>query len=115
MWPEIEAKRGLNVYETDENIVVEAQLPGVPADEVEVTTEGGMVRIKGEVEKEEEEEKEKKYYRKEAKRSFYYSTALPSRGDLSKVKAEVEDGIVKVTIPKAEEAKPKKIKVKTKK
>jgi len=113
-WPELEAERGLNVYETENNIVVEAQVPGIPEDKIEVTAEGGVVRIKGEVEEKEEDEKNKKYYCKKARRSFYYSTSIPSRGQWEKAEAEIEDGLVRVTIPKAEEEKPKKIKIRKK-
>jgi len=113
-WPELEVQRGLNVYETEDDIIVEAQVPGIPEDKIEVTAEGGVVRIKGEVEEKEEDEKGKKYYRKEARRSFYYSTAVPSRGQWDKAKAEVENGMVRVIIPKAEEEKPKKIEIRKK-
>ena len=113
-WPEVEFERGLDVYETEDEVVVEAHLPGIPKDKIEITAEGGIVRIKGEVEEKEEEEKKKKYYRKEAKRSFYYSTSVPSRGQWDKAEAEMENGIVRVRIPKAEEEKPKKIEIKTK-
>lgn len=113
-WLENPIERGLNIYETDEEIIVEAQVPGIPEKDIEITVEGGMVRIKGEVEEKEEDEKGKKYYRKEARRSFYYSTSIPSHGKWDKATAEMENGIVKIRIPKAEEEKPKKIEIKTK-
>ena len=111
---ESETGRGLNVYETDNEIVVEAPVPGIPKDKIEITAEGGIVRIKGEVEEKEEDEKGKKYYCKEGRRSFYYSTSVPSRGQWDKAEAEMEDGVIKVKIPKAEEEKPKRIEIKTK-
>jgi len=113
-WPEREAEGGLNVYETENEIVVEAQVPGIPKDKLDITVEGGVVRIKGEVEETEEEEKSKKYYCKQAKRSFYYSSSLPYRGQWDQAEAEMENGLVRITIPKAEEEKPKKIAIKTK-
>ena len=113
-WPETETGSGLNVYETDNEVVVEAPVPGIPKDKIEITAEGGIVRIKGEVEEKEENEKGKKYYRKEARRSFYYSTSVPSRGQWDKAEAEMEDGVIRVRVPKAEEEKPKRIEIKTK-
>ena len=104
----------MNVYETDDEIVVEAPVPGIPKDKIEITAEGGVVRIKGEVEEKEEDEKGKKYYCREARRSFYYSTSVPSRGQWDKAEAEIENGVIKVRIPKAEEEKPKKIEIKAK-
>ena len=113
-WPEPEVAQGLNIYETDDSIVVEAQVPGIPKDQLEITVEGGVVRIKGEVEEREEEEKKKKYYTKQVKRSFYYTSSLPYRGQWDKAEAEMEEGLVRITIPKAEEEKPKKIAIKAK-
>ena len=112
-WPE-EIGKGLNVYETKDNVVVEAAVPGVPADKVEVEIEGDLITIRAEAKEEEKEEKKKTYYRKMEKRSFHYVTTSPRPIKAEKAKAEVKDGMVTITIPKAEEAKPKKIKVEAK-
>jgi len=57
-WPE-EIGKGLNVYETKDSVVVEAAVPGVPTDKVEVEVEGDLITIRGRVEEEEKEEKKK--------------------------------------------------------
>jgi len=88
-------------------VVVEAAVPGVPADKVEVEVEGDLITIRGKVEEEEKEEKKKTYYRKMEKRSFNYVTTSPRPIKGDRAKAEVKDGMVTVTIPKAEEAKKK--------
>lgn len=103
----------LDVYETKDNVVVKAGIAGVKSDRVDITFEDGVLRIYGEEEKEDEDE-EKKYYRKSS-RSYSYKIAVPGNIDLSvDPEAKVEDGVVTVTFKKAEEAKPRKIKVKTK-
>lgn len=114
-WPEISTARDLSIYETDKDIVVEAPIPGVPAEKVEVTVEDGVLTIKGGHEETEEEKKKKKVvYRAARRASFNYATSLPRAAEEGKAKAEVEDGIVKVTIPKAKKEKPKTVKVKAK-
>ena len=107
-WDWSEPRRGLRIQETDDNIIAEAVIAGVPADDVEVTIENGVLRIKAETEK-----KEKKDQKYQAYKYFY--TAALSGGDWSKAKAEVKNGIITVTIPKVSVAKPKKIKVTAKK
>jgi len=110
-----EMGKNLNVYETDSDVVVEANVPGVPIERVEVSIDGDTITIRGEVEETEEDEKKKHYYKRMEKRAFYYSTTAPRAIQADKALAEIEDGVVKVTIPKTKEAKPKMIKVKEKK
>lgn len=113
-WPELAVTEGLDVYETENEVVVKAAVPGVPADKVEVTFEGGVLRIRAKVEEKEEDKKKRKVvYRREKMASFDYTTTLPREVDADKVKAEVEDGVV-VTAPIAAKAKPKKISVRAK-
>lgn len=113
--PELTMTEGLDVYEEDDNIVVKAAVPGVPADKVEVTFEDGVLRIKGKVEeKKEEKEKRRVVYRMDRVASFDYTTTLPRAVDEKTLEAKVENGVVVVTAKIAEAAKPKKIPVKTK-
>lgn len=114
-WPEVSGVQGLDMYETDDEIVVQAAVPGVPEDKVEVTIEGNILTIKAEHEEtKEEKDKKKVIYKSTRQSSFNYSTNLPRLVDGSKAVAEVENGVVKVVIPKTEEEKPKKIAVKKK-
>lgn len=102
------SRRGLKIREDDKNLVVEAVVAGVPAEEVEVNIEDGVLTIKA-------ESKDVNQTKNEVKTSsyqYYYSTAL-SGGEWQNTEAEVKHGIVTVTIPKAESAKPKKVVVKT--
>lgn len=106
---------GVDIYETDDAVVVEAQIPGVKEENVSVTVEGNILTISAE-EKETEEKKEKKktVYKSTRQSSFNYSTTLPRMVDASNADAEVENGVVTVTVPKTEDEKPRKIEVKKK-
>jgi len=105
----------VEVLDKDDKFVVRAEIPGVKQEDMSVSIEGDTLTIRGE-KKVEKETKEENYYRSErAYGSFYRPIALPSIVDASKITAECEDGVLEVTLPKASEAKPKKIEVKAKK
>ncbi len=107
---------GLNVYETDDDVVVEAQVPGVPADKVSVSIESGSLTIKAQSKEErKEEDKKRRYYMKGNFQSrFFYQVQLPAKVDGEKAEAEVKNGVLTVKLPKKQEAKAKEIKVKVK-
>jgi len=114
-WQDLTSTQGIDMYETNDELVVKAPVPGVPEDKVEVTVEGNILTIKAEFEEtKEEKDKKKVVYKSTRQSTFNYSTSLPRMVDGSKAVAEVENGVVKVIIPKAEEEKPKKIEVKKK-
>ena len=116
-WEEewFEEPEGLTVYETDNEVVVKANMAGVPAEDVDVSIEGGVVTIKGEHKETEEEKKKKKVVYRQARQARYlYTATVPCPVKTDKAEAEMSDGILTVTLPKKETAKPKKVKVKTK-
>lgn len=105
----------IDMYEDKDNVIVEAQLAGIDPEKVSVSIENDVLCIKGESEKKTEVD-EKNYYRKEIRRgSFYRSLPLPSHVAGADAKAEASDGVLKIMIPKAPEALPRKIKIETKK
>lgn len=105
----------IDMYEDEDNIVVETQLGGINPDDVDISIENNILCLKGESEKKSEID-DKNYYRKEIRRgSFYRSISLPTKVDGDKATAVNEDGVLKITIPKASELKPKTIKIETKK
>ena len=104
---DISFQKGLKIHETDKNIVAEAVVAGVPAEDVEVEIEDGVLIIRAETE--EEEKKKGEYHASSYK--YYYTCAL-SGGAWDKATADVKHGVVTVSIPKAKAAKPRKIKVK---
>jgi len=114
-WPELTVTEGLDVYETDNEVVVEAAVPGVPEDKIEVTFEDGVLRIRGKVEEEKEKKERKKVvYRSQRMTAFDYTTTLPRAIDAEKINASLSNGVLTVSAPIASSAKPKKIKVEAK-
>ncbi|MBN2101027.1 Hsp20/alpha crystallin family protein [Candidatus Dojkabacteria bacterium] len=103
----------MDVYEEGDQVVVKVKAPGFKKDEVDVSVESGKVTVVGNAQQEkEEEDKKRKYYRKEiSKSSFTRSCVLPVDVVPDKANANFEDGVLTITLPKSEEAKPKKIKV----
>ncbi len=107
------AELAIDVYETKDDVLVKAALPGVKPEQVHVTITGDTLSIRGET-SEENEVKEENYIRKERRLgSFYRSVVLPSGIKADKADATFENGVLTLKIPKAEETKPKTIKVKT--
>lgn len=102
----------LDVYETDNEFVVKASLPGMKPEDVEITMTGDLLTIKGET-KVEEEVKQDNYYLQERKYgSFVRSVTIPVPVKADKADARFENGILTLTLPKAEEVKPRTIRVK---
>ena len=105
----------IDMYEDKDNVIVETQLSGIDPEKVNISIENDVLCIKGESEKKSEVE-DKNYYRKEIRRGgFYRSVPLPAHVLGDKASAVAEDGVLKITIPKAQAVKPKTIKIKTKK
>jgi len=104
----------VDMYQTDNEVVVKAALPGIKADEVQINVTGEILTLKGET-KHEEERKEKAYHIREQRwGSFERSIALPTEVVADKAKADFENGMLTITLPKADEVKPKTISIKTK-
>lgn len=105
----------IDLYEDKDNVVVEATLAGIDPDNVDISIENDVLTIRGESEKKSEVD-DKNYYRKEIRRgSFYRSVPLPARVDGDKATAVAESGVLRISIPKASEIKPKTIKIEKKK
>jgi HSP20 family protein len=104
-------EQGLNVYEEKDNFIVEAAVPGLQNEEIDINIHKGVLWIKGE-KKETEEDKEKKYYRK-SYNSFSYSVALPEQiDDREEPEASYDNGVLKVVFKKAKNASARKIAIK---
>jgi HSP20 family protein len=101
----------VDIFETENDIVLKAELPGVDPKDVEVKVEDNTLYLKGE-RKFEKEVKDENYHRIERSYgSFARSFSLPNSINAEKVKAEYKDGLLTLTLPKREEAKPKTIKI----
>lgn len=104
----------VDIAEHDNEFVVKVELPGVSKDDVKVTLESNILTIRGE-KKQDRETKNENYHRLERTYgSFQRSFTLPSSVRSDKIEAVYKDGILTITLPKAEEAKPKLIDVKVK-
>lgn len=115
VWPSLTGTLAIDMYETDQAIVVKTSVPGMDPDDIDITIHGDTLTIAGESQVD-EEVKEENYIRRERRYgSFSRSVALPGGVLADKAEAEFENGMLTLTIPKAEEAKPKSIKVKTRK
>ena len=104
----------VDMYQTDDEIVVKAALPGIKADEVQINVTGEVLTLKGET-RQENETKEKSYHIREQRwGTFERSLVLPAEVVADKAKADFENGILTITLPKSEDVKPKSISIKTK-
>jgi len=116
-WPPLDFRTSgvtpsMDISETDKDIEITAELPGLEEKDVQVNVADGVLTIKGE-KKAEKEEKEKNYHRIERSYgSFYRSLQLPSGVNADAIKATLKNGVLKVTVSKPAAAQPKKIEVK---
>ena len=101
----------MDIYENGDNLVLKAELPGINPDDVEIRVEDNTLYLKGE-RKFEKEVKEQNYHRVERSYGTFTRTfSLPNSVDADKVAANYKDGVLTLTMPKKEEAKPKTIKI----
>lgn len=106
---EISLAPAIEVSETDNEIIVKAAVPGVDKKDLNISILDNNLIIKGEV-KREKEEKKKNYYKQEiAYGSFSRTIPLPAEVKVDEIKANMKNGVVTITVPKAEKAKAKEI------
>lgn len=102
----------IDVEETDEAICVHAEIPGVDPQEVDVSIRDNVLTLRGE-KHQDETSKTGNYHRVERRwGSFWRELALPADVDASRVEAKVHNGVLTITLPKAEAVKPKRIEIK---
>jgi HSP20 family protein len=101
----------VDIFENDDAVVVEVELPGMKIKDIEVKLENNVLMLKGE-RRFEKETKEENYHRVEREYgSFTRSFSLPMAVNADKVSAEYKDGLLRIVLPKKEETKPKPIKI----
>ena len=104
----------LEMYEKGDKFVVRAELPGMKKEEIDISVLGDTLIIKGE-RKAESEVKDEDYYRCEmCYGKFSRAVTLPSTVQAGKVEASYDNGVLEIALPKAAEARPKKVEVKVK-
>jgi HSP20 family protein len=105
------ASPSVDLAETESEVIVKAELPGLTDKDIDITLSDDTLTIQGE-KKQDSEEKGKHYHRVERRYgSFKRCVTLPSPVDAKGVAARFENGVLEITLPKAEEAKPKKIEI----
>jgi HSP20 family protein len=101
----------VDIYEHGTDVVLKAELPGVEPKDVDIRIENNVLTLRGE-RKVDTEVKKESYHRVERSYgTFSRAFTLPSTVDTANVKAEYKDGVLRITLPKREEAKPKQIQI----
>lgn len=104
----------VDMYQTENEIVVKASLPGLKGDDIQISVVSDVLTLRGETRKEEEINESSYHIRERRSGSFSRSLQLPAPVQADKAKAEFEDGVLTLILPKAEEVRPKTITVKAK-
>jgi HSP20 family protein len=100
-----------NISETNDNVVVTAEIPGLDPKEIDISVTGDLLTIKGE-KKQEKEDKGESYHRVERSYgAFSRSFRLPGPVVVDKVAADYKNGLLRITLPKSEEAKRREVKI----
>jgi HSP20 family protein len=99
----------VDIHEDAERIVLRAEVPGVNRDDIEVSVENGTLTLRGEKKHAKETESENAYRQERFYGFFTRSFVLPSAIDSEHINATYKDGVLEVVVPKAEEARPRKI------
>jgi len=115
LWPEVGVgELAVDMYQTANDVVVKAALPGLKPEEVDISITGDILTIKGEHKEEQEVKQEDYFYKEHRYGGISRSVAIPVQVKSDKAEATFENGVLTLTLPKAEETKPKQIKVKAK-
>lgn len=108
---EYEGQLTIDMYQTKDNVIIKSTIAGVKSEDIDVTIANDMVTIRGERKRDFEASSEDYFYQECYWGNFSRSVVLPVDVDIENVGADLKDGILTVTLPKAAKAKAKKIKV----
>jgi HSP20 family protein len=103
----------VEMFETNNEVVVRAELPSIDPKQVEITVTGDMITLRGETKHEEEQKERNYYYRELLYGAFTRTLRLPTPVTGAEAKAVYKDGVLEVKIPKAAQVKPIPVKVQT--
>lgn len=103
----------VDIFERGDDLVVSAELPGVKRDEIDVKVEGNVLTLRGERMRDRTISEENYHRVERSYGAFSRSFTLPSNVDPARIEARFKEGVLEVVIPKAEDAKPKRIEVKS--
>lgn len=105
-WPAVD------VSEREDDLLVRAELPGMTADNIDIEVQGHSLVLRGEKKEEAEDKGERYHYVERRSGAFQRMIQLPNEVDAEKIDASYKDGVLTITLPKSEAAKPKRIAVK---
>lgn len=106
----------LDVYETEDAVVIRASVPGFKPEDIDVTVTGDVLTIKGQYKPEDESKNRRNYIHRERRYgSFVRQLTLPTAIDANRVSATFENGVLELEMPKRAEVKPKSVKITAKK
>ena len=101
----------IDLRETEDQYVLEAALPGVKPEDIDVSVQGNQLRIQAELKQDEEKKGERYHFRERRYGQFQRSIALPTNVKPDQVACEFQGGVLTVTLPKVEEARPRRIQI----
>jgi len=101
----------VDIRQTDTEFVIEASVPGFKPEEVEVTFEDGLLTIRGQRSSETEEKKGQYVRRERRQASVYRQVGLPAEVRADEISASFDNGVLRITVPRAQKAQPKRIPV----
>ena len=104
----------IDMFQTENEIVVKVALPGIKPEDVQINITGDVLHIKGEMRYKDEKKEKSWHIREQRMGAFERAVALPTEVVTDQAKAEFENGVLAITLPKAEEVKPKTINIKAK-
>jgi HSP20 family protein len=110
----VSAMPAIDLYQTADEIVVRAALPGIKPDEVQISVTGDVLTLRGEFKHQDGQNEATWHIREQRSGIFERSLALPTEVQTDKSKADFENGILTITLPKAEAVKPRTISIKAK-
>ncbi len=101
----------VDIFEKGDHLVIRAEVPGVDRNDIDVRVENGVLQMRGERKADPDVDQTTAYRMERLYGSFTRSFTLPTTVDASKIAAKYRDGVLELTIPKAESAKPKKVQI----
>jgi len=104
----------VDVYEEKDSLLVKAELPGLKKEDISISLDNGNLTLSGERKQEEKRQDAGVYHSERWVGRFHRTVSLPFRVDAEKIKASYNEGVLTVTLPKAEDAKPKQIPISVK-
>jgi len=110
----VSAAPSIDMYQTEDEVVVKATLPGLTAEDVDITVTGETLTLRGEYKQETEKKQATYHIREQRSGSFERSILLPTDVKADKASATFENGVLTIAMPIAEEVKPKSITIKSK-